>query len=83
MLLLTSCAMFKHEVERSLNKDIKEHMDKNFNSYATNWAKEKWEARRTKFLTGVGIVSGTLGVVATTLGIITVYRKLKRKKDED
>ena len=86
ILLLTSslgCAMFKHEAERSIRKDVKEYMDDNFDSYATAWYKGKWDSHKTQFITNVGIISGTMGVVATTLGILAICRKLKKKKDED
>jgi thiamine phosphate synthase YjbQ (UPF0047 family) len=75
------CAMLKNEIERSVQKDVKEYLDKNFKQYADVHHANNTMRYRENLKWGITFASGTLGIGATVIGLCIGYRKLKRKKD--
>lgn len=72
--------MFKREIERSVKKDVKEYFDENFNKYAEGYHNEKRQTYKNNFGWIVGTTATIIGIVATTMGLIVLIKKKKRRK---
>jgi len=83
LVLTTSC--FK-TLQKGFEEEVKEEattvLEEDFDKYADAWHEKKRLEYRDKVTWVLGAVGGTLGVIATSGGLILLYRKLK-KKDED